>query len=73
MQYTTVMAEYTNIKVQVHAPASCHVNEGDISRAPITEIYEISDKWYYTATTTQGQHLIAPLALLFLAGVEGER
>jgi len=41
MQYTTVMAEYTSIKIQVHAPASCHVNEGDISRAAITEIWDL--------------------------------
>ena len=38
MQYTTVMTEYTDISVQAHAPASCHVNEGDILRAAITEI-----------------------------------
>jgi len=40
MQYTTVMTEHTDISVgvQAHAPASCHVNEGDILRAAITEI-----------------------------------
>jgi len=38
MQYTTGMAEYTIIKVQVHAPPSYHVNKGDILRAAITEI-----------------------------------
>ena len=41
MQYTTGMAEYTNLKVQVHAPPSCHVNEGDTLRAPITEIWDL--------------------------------